>query len=287
MTYSLFPGCSLDSSAKNYRESLDWTLQALGVEVKELPDWNCCGATSTHALHTPYVDAIPARNLAIAEEQGNDLLVACSACYHRLQHTHQTLSENAEARTQMESVVGKPLKMERRVYNLLEILASEDILNRVRQEHNDVWKGTRVGCYYGCLAVRLPGIQGFEDPENPTTMDDVVESTGAEVIDWPYQTRCCGASLSVTGPQYAQQLSEQILQMAARCRLDLLVTGCPFCQYNLDLAQWQRDNQDSATMIPVIFITQFLGMALGATAKQMALESNLTGVDVLKRRVQA
>ncbi len=286
MAYSFFPGCSLDASAKSYRTSIDWTLDALGIEVTELSDWNCCGATSTHALHTPYVDAVPARNLALAEAEDRDILVACSACYHRLQRTHQALVEDPVLRERMESIIGQPLTPKRQVYNLLEILASDEILKQVQQRRTDSWKGVRVGCYYGCLAVRIPGAEGFDDTENPMSMDRIVEAAGAEAIDWPHKTRCCGASLSVTGPEYAERLCDQILEMAQRCHLDLLVTGCPFCQYNLDVVQWQRDSSQEDKSIPIVFITQFLGTALGASFKEMKFASNLAGVEALKRRME-
>lgn len=295
MPYSLFPGCSLDSSAKTYRTSLDWTLSALEIEVTELRDWNCCGATSTHALDTAYVDLVPARNLVLAEAEQRDLLVACSACYHRLKRAHQALSEHTELRERAASVLGKPLTMEQRVCNVLEVLAADDILDRLRQQSGNNWNGVRVGSYYGCLAVRLPGTDGFDDPENPMSMDHLVEAVDAIPVDWPHKTHCCGASLAVTGPKYAQLLCDKILGMARRFDLDLLVTACPFCQYNLDIAQWnaetgQQDRNRQEESIPIVFITQFLGIALGASPEEMGLGSNLAGVErltKLSRRIDA
>ncbi|MCX8103462.1 MAG: CoB--CoM heterodisulfide reductase iron-sulfur subunit B family protein [Candidatus Bipolaricaulota bacterium] len=269
-----YPGCTLSSSARPYRRSLEWVWQRLGIEMKELPGWTCCGATSAHALNRDLAYALPARNLAIAQGLGDELVVACSACYSRLKIAQKAL-ENSRIRERVMKTLGRPLDGRVQIKNILEVLSEH--APRIQKEKTKAIEGLQVACYYGCLATRIPRVQGFDDREHPTMMERLVSAAGATTLDWPAKTSCCGASFSVIHEAIALKMCSQILEMARRCGADVLVTSCPFCQYNLDWAQWTRSRTDSqAPKIPVLFITQLVGLALGGSERDVMLGSNLT-----------
>lgn len=267
----------MSSSARPYSRSLYWVFKRLGLTIEELPDWSCCGATSAHALNKDLAYALPARNLAIAQALRSDLMVACSACYNRLKITQRAL-ENVTIRERVRQLIEKPLDGRIQIKNVLEILTEESLLKRIQQERTKALEGLKVACYYGCLLTRIPRVVGFDSVENPTSMERLVSAAGATVTDWPYKTECCGASLSVTSEAISLKMCARILEMAKRCGADVIVASCPFCQYNLDWAQWKMEREDDVKeVLPVLFSTQILGLALGGSEKELMLGSNLAG----------
>ncbi len=279
-----YPGCTLSSSARPYKRSLDWVWERLGIEIEELPGWTCCGATSAHALNRDLAYALPARNLAIAQELGSDLLVACSACYSRLKITQKAL-ENPQTRERISRAIERPLDGRVQIKNILEVLSEH--APRIQKEKIKALEGLKVACYYGCLATRIPRVTGFDDREHPTMMERLVLAAGATAVEWPAKTSCCGASFSVISEEIALKMCSQILEMARRCRADVLVTSCPFCQYNLDWAQWTLSRKDGREpTIPVLFITQLVGLALGGSEKDLMLNSHLVGSEKITCRTQ-
>lgn len=290
-----YPGCTLSSSAKPYRRSLEWVFRRLGLEIEELPGWTCCGATSAHATNRDLAYALPACNLALAQKQGSDLMVACSACYHRLKATQLAL-DSSDNRERLEQLIEKKLDGRVQVQNVLEILSAEPTRKRIDQERTKALAGVRLVSYYGCLLPRIPRVPGFDSIENPSSMDRLVAAAGATAIDWPAKTACCGASLSVINEAISLQMCGRILEMARRVGAEMIVTSCPFCQYNLDWAQWVGAGLRACpgpprgfapTVIPVIFITQLLGLALGGSDKDLMLEGNLTGAEKIVCHVGA
>ncbi len=276
-----YPGCTLSSSAKPYSRSLAWVWKRLEIEMAELPGWTCCGATAAHALNRDLAYALPARNLAIAQELGDDLIVACSACYSRLKIAQKAL-ENPQTRERVAGVLGRALDGRVQIKNILEVLSAH--APRIQKEKTKALEGLKVACYYGCLATRIPRVEGFDDRENPTMMERLVSAAGATALDWPAKTSCCGASFSVIREEIALKMCSQILEMARRCGADVITTSCPFCQYNLDWAQWALSQQDGQKpKIPVLFITQLVGLALGGSEKELMLGANLTPSPFPKR----
>ncbi|MFN4218127.1 MAG: CoB--CoM heterodisulfide reductase iron-sulfur subunit B family protein [Candidatus Bipolaricaulia bacterium] len=275
-----YPGCTLSSSAKPYSRSLSWVCQRLGIEMEELPGWTCCGATSAHALNRDLAYALPARNLAIAQELGDDLIVACSACYSRLKIAQKAL-ENSQTRERITGLLGRALDGRVQVKNILAVLSEQ--APRIKQEKTKALEGLKVACYYGCLATRIPRVEGFDDRENPTLMEQLVLAAGATALDWPAKTSCCGASFSVIDEAIALKMCANILEMARRCGADVITTSCPFCQYNLDWAQWTLSHPKK---IPVLFITQLVGVALGGDKKELMLTSHLISTEKVVCRAQ-
>ncbi|MCS7197224.1 MAG: CoB--CoM heterodisulfide reductase iron-sulfur subunit B family protein [Candidatus Bipolaricaulota bacterium] len=279
-----YPGCTLSSSAKPYKRSIDWVWKRLGIEMEELPGWTCCGATSAHALSRDLAYALPARNLALAQELGDELIVACSACYSRLKIAQKAL-ENLQIRGRVTRVLGQSLEGHVQIKNILEVLSGH--VPRIQKEKTRALEGLKIACYYGCLATRIPRVKGFDDREHPTMMERLVSATGATALDWPAKTSCCGASFSVIHEELALKMCSQILEMARRCGADVIVTSCPFCQYNLDWAQWTLSRQDGQKpKIPVLFITQLVGLALGGSEKDLMLNSHLISTEKITCRAQ-
>jgi heterodisulfide reductase subunit B len=285
MKVNFFPGCSLSASAKGYHRSLRWVFNNLGIELKELPDWSCCGASSAHSLNHNLAYALSARNLMLAQGFKENLMVACSACYSRLKITEGALKDNA-FRSRMERLIGSKFDPDPqpKVRSILEVLREERQLKELKAKAKNL--KIKVACYYGCLLTRIPRVSPFDSVENPTSMERIVEAVGAMAVAWPYKTDCCGASFSVIAEEIFLDLSFKILHRAAEYGAGVIVTSCPFCQYNLDYAQWLRRKEDRK-VIPVLFITQLIGIALGAAEKEILIGANLTGAAELEKMCYA
>jgi len=262
MRVSYYPGCSLLGTAREYDESNRAVCKVLGVELEELEDWNCCGASSAHVTDDALAVALPARNLAVAQERGLDLIVPCSACFLRLKASEGKLLANP--------FPDFPYQGTLKVKHLLNFLAEEEHVHRIREQVKKPLKGLKVVCYYGCLIVRPPRITGAIDPEDPREMDRVMAALGAEVIEWSFKTDCCGGSLVLSRPDIANRLVERISAMAAEAGAEALVTCCPMCQSNLETCQTELPHQT-----PVFYFTELLGLALDLPGVKRWLKRHL------------
>ncbi len=265
-----FPGCSLHSSAKEYNDSIKASFGDLEVELKEIPDWNCCGATAAHSLNEALALALPARNLAMAEREGLPLFAPCSACYHRFLLTNRKLHANEELLLEVNELID-PLdyKGGTEVRNILEILVEDVGVKKIREKVKKPLKGMRVVSYYGCLLTRVPHGRAADDQENPVYMDEVVEALGAEPVPWPSKMDCCGASLNVTEEAIVCRLSSHILDNAQAVTAQAVVTSCTLCQMNLDLMQsGTKPEYNHPAGLPVFYISELLALAMGHTFPQ-------------------
>ncbi len=268
---AFYPGCSLESTGVMYHASVRSTLQALGLSARELDDWNCCGATSAHFVDPELAIVLPARNLALAEAQGVDLLTACAACHHRLAVADHEL-RTSEAMADRARALGVSYHGGVRVRHVLSLLDDAGLAGKVRRP----LAGLRVACYYGCLLVRIPKAGGIDDPEDPSIMERVVRACGAEVAPWQARTWCCGASLAVPEPGIVQGLVRAITAEARAARADCIATVCPLCQLNLDLQQeTAEDASEGRPPLPVVFITQLTALALGADPRRLGFERHI------------
>ncbi len=269
--YAYFPGCSLKSSAKEYDNSTRQVAAKLGIELVELPDWNCCGASSAHSLNFELDLALNARNLSLASGLQLDLLVPCASCYHRLAAAKLYLSENGEPYRQICRIVGEKLDISARVKSTLEAFTTADVLNTLQREARKSLSGLKVAAYYGCQ-VMTPARIGFDNPESPVTMDRLIAQLGGESLPWPYKTECCGAGLSLTEPDISLELIKRLLTMAGECGADCIITACPLCQVNLDLGQAQlRKKAGWKHNLPVLYFTQLMGLVLGLAPRSIGL----------------
>lgn len=257
MDLSYYPGCSLESSAKEFDHSALAMGRALGINFIELKDWSCCGATSAHGTNHLLAAALPSRNIAIAQEAGLDLAVPCAACYSRLKRADHILRNDQCQRKELEEIADFKYSGEVNVMSLLETFSTRVDPKEITQLIKKPLEGLKAACYYGCLLVRPPEVTCFDNPENPQSMDKLIKLTGAEPVRWSYKTDCCGANLSLTASQTVVKMVTRLLDMAEEAGAQALVTACPLCQMNLESRRGGRTN------MPVFFFTELLGLAMG------------------------
>jgi heterodisulfide reductase subunit B2 len=270
--YVFFPGCSLEGTANDFHVSTLAVAGKLGLDLPELNDWTCCGSTAAHHSDHLLADALPARNLSAAA--GKTVAVACAACYNRLKTANSRIAGDSAIRDKVARVIGSDYDGQTPVLHLLEILCRDIGRSRIAAAVCRPLSGLKVACYYGCLLSRPPQITKFDDVENPTLMDQLMETIGAEPIDWPHKTECCGASFSIADPSIVMQLSNEILSMAKAAGVDCIVTACPLCQLNLDMRQKDIEARFGRRYnLPVFYFTQLLGLAMGCSASELSLKS--------------
>lgn len=256
-TYSYFPGCSLHSTGIEYGLSTRAVFQHLEYGLIELPKWNCCGASSAHALNHTLGIALPARNLAIAQEIGHDLVTPCAACFSRMKQTDNTLQTDLEMRARIEGIVGFQYRGDVSIRPAIAVLHEDCGIEKIQDLVTVPLRGIKVVPYYGCLLLRPPHISQFDDPDDPRVMADLIQAIGAEVMPWSYATDCCGAGLSLIRSDVVENLVDQLVAGAQEARAMALVTACPLCQINLEMRQTKEPK------IPSFYITELMGLAFG------------------------
>lgn len=278
MKISYYPGCSLLGTAKEYDQSTKAVCSTLGIELEELEDWNCCGATSAHSTNDFLSLALPARNLSLADEKGMDLIVPCAACFQRLKVAEKKLLEKP--------LPDFPYEGRARVRHLLELCSEEEISQRIREKIKKPLSGLRVACYYGCLVVRPPKITGVAEYEDPQNMDKLMKQLGAQPVEWSYKTDCCGGSLVLTRPDVVQRLIQKILDMALEAGAECLAVCCPMCHSNLDMYQGRLSKGSGEDYrIPILYFTELLGLALGLPGVEGWLKRHLVSpLELLKAK---
>ncbi len=264
--YSYYPGCSLEGTAKEYDRSTRLVCQALGIELKEMEDWVCCGASSAHTTSPLLGLALPAHELQHAEELGRPLAVACAMCFSRLKFAAHDLADETKLDL-VKRALGKDFSNKATVVHLLQILDIEEKLPITRP-----LQGLKVACYYGCLLVRPPDVMRFDDKENPQIMDRLLQRVGAQTLDWGLKTDCCGASLPFARPDMVDRMSYRLLAQAREAGADCVAVACPMCHANLDTRQGEmKARYDQTWKMPVLYFTQLVGIALGLTSAQLML----------------
>lgn len=255
--FSYYPGCSLKGSATDLDDSFRAAAGILGIELYELEDWTCCGASSAHMVDSILEDCLPASDLVAAEMKGMDVVAPCAACHLRMKSSALKLKEDKELQ-------GKyPFKGDINVISGLEMFGGKQTLDAIKANVRKPLNGLRVVPYYGCLAVRPPEIIEPDDPENPIQMDLILEALGAEAVKWPYKTDCCGGSLSLTRTDMVMKLSRKLLDMVIMVDADAIVTMCPMCQANLDTRQGDISKASGRLYhVPILYLTELIGLSM-------------------------
>jgi heterodisulfide reductase subunit B len=273
--YAYYPGCSIEKTQRGYDESVRQVFKALGQELVEIDDWNCCGATVYMSVKETVSLAVSARNLALAERMGLDVLAPCSSCFTVLSKTNRILNQIPGMQRDVNEALaegGLSYSGKTRVRHPLDILmndlGSETIIKHARQSLG----GLKIAPYYGCQIVRPD--KGFDDREDPVLLDKMFRACGAEIVYFPMKVRCCGGMLMTTFEETALKLNKELLQCAHENGAEVIVTTCPLCHFNLEAYQG-RINDSFGTKIdmPILYFTQLLGIALGLPAKQIGLDS--------------
>lgn len=258
MEFSYYPGCSLHSTASEYDASVRAVFAAFGIGLHELEDWNCCGASSAHSLNHTLALSLPARNLALAQAAGRDIVMPCAACFNRHKAADHALRTDPQCRAQLERAAGFEFGGQVAVRPLLDVVAGAVGLDAVQARVVRPLGGLPVVGYYGCLLVRPPQVTGFENPEHPVLLDRLLAALGAEARPWSYGTECCGGGLSLTKPAVAGRLVSRLAGYAREAGAEAIVTSCPLCQVNLEMRQPR-----GGAKLPVFYFTELIGLALG------------------------
>jgi heterodisulfide reductase subunit B2 len=282
MKYLYYPGCSLKSSGISYEESLLSVFKKLNIQLEELDDWNCCGATNYMSICESDGYSLTARNLAIAEKQskgGNAEVVApCAACYMGLLKTNKYISTEHEIKDE----VNASLKKIGMVYNgnvnvrhPLDVICKDLGLDALKKAVEKPLKGLKVASYYGCQLVRP--MADFDDQHDPQTMDNIVKALGGEPVDWPLKTKCCSGSMTSTIGEIGLRMNFLLLKEAKDRGADVIITACPLCQFNLECFQDKISRKfEEDVKLPVYYFTQLMGMALNLSKQEVGLHRQIS-----------
>jgi len=275
--YAFFPGCSLERMAISYNQSSVETTKKLGIELEEIEDWNCCGATTYFHVDQLLAYTLVARNLAIAEKSGLDFVAPCSACYKNAYFTNEYIKEDPDLAEHINFALEQDnLKFDGKikVHHIMEIFSNEVGPEEIERSVTNPLKGLKVAPYYGCQIVR-PKKNG-EEVENPKFFEEIISAIGAEPVDFADRLRCCGASLIMTSRHAALMMVKVILQNAINSGADIIATACPLCQVNLECYQTQV-NEEFGTdyAMPVLYFTQLMGLAMGIPRKRLGIGREL------------
>ena len=283
-TIGYYPGCSLRGSAKEFDKSLLKIASVLGVELKEIDDWNCCGATSAHATNHLLSIALPIINLNKASKQGiKKILAPCAACYNRLVMAKYEISKDEHTRKKVEELIEEPVLLDVEIINIIQFFQQLDKENVISHKQVSL-KGLKAGCYYGCLLLRPNDMPKFDDPEDPSSMEEIVKLTDAEPIAWNYKTECCGASHSIAHKDIVVELSKKIIDDAVKHGADIIVVACPMCHSNLDMRQLEMKKYAGYKNTPVLYLTELLGLSFGVTPEELGVDLHfIESKDILKK----
>ncbi len=280
--YSYYPGCGL--SPEGFGKAFDWSIKGvnkvLGLDFREIPDWNCCGTVPYDTLHEQASFAVCARNLALAEQMGGDLVAPCSSCYVFLSRTNQYLREYPKVKSEVDEALaagGLTYHGNVKVRKVLDVYVNDVGYEAIAAKVKKNLEGLKVACYYGCQEVRP--IFGRDHPENPKYMDKLVKALGAEAVNFPLKSACCGGSLIISEEDASLDLIKKLLDSAVNNGAEVMVTGCPLCQLNVDAYHVLVNKRFKTNYhLPVLFFTQLMGIAFGLNEKELGLKTSIVPV---------
>jgi len=283
MKFAYYPGCTAKSTAIEYHESVEETTRYLGVELKEIPDWNCCGASSSHAINNELALSLSGRNLALADEMSLDMVIICPSCLHRHKIAQKEFIRDPHLRTQIERDIGSSLSISQKIKHILEVLYCDVGIDLIKKRKKRSLRGLKAVIYYGCYLARPPEMMPFDKAENPTALDKMMEALDVEVLDWSYKLDCCGAGLSLTNPEMIRPLVKKILSSAIEEGADAIITACHLCQTNLDIFQ---TNYQNSNKIPVVFFSELTAFSLGSLQTKKWLGRHFVNHSASLRKLQ-
>ena len=271
--YAYFPGCSLEKMASSYHKSALETTEIFDIELQELDDWNCCGATTYFHVDAILAHTLVARNLALAEKEGLDLVAPCSACYKNAYFTNDYIKKDPDLAEHINFALEEDdlqFNAEIEVHHLIDIFANDIGPDTIKEKVKNPLKGLIIAGYYGCQIVR-PRKNG-EEVENPQFCEDIISAMGAEPAYFPERLRCCGGSLIMTNRVAALNMVRILLQNAEKNGAHVIATACPLCQVNLECYQ-EQVNEEFGTdfKLPILYFTQLLGLAVGISPKKLGI----------------
>jgi heterodisulfide reductase subunit B len=257
VTYSYFPGCTLKTKGKDLDIWGRRSMEALGIELRELPQWQCCGAVYPQAKDEIATKLSAVRALASAGELETDLVTLCSACHHVIKRVNRDMQTDETIRSRVNNYLKpeKPYAGETRVLHYLEVLRDRVGFEELKKRVANPLAGRRIGAYYGCLLLRPSSEMGFDDPENPTILEDFIRAIGAEPVVYAMRNECCGGYTTIENKDCASRQAGKVLDNAAALGAEEVITACPLCLYNLRV--------NGGGKLPVRYFTELLAEALG------------------------
>lgn len=289
MDIAYYPGCSLHSMAHEYDSSTRLVCERLGIQLHEITDWNCCGATAAHSLDHHLTIGLSGRNLALVDDMKlNQVTTPCAGCFSRLKTASGELKKSS-LQDEMEQITGLSLAGAKdiQVTHLLQLMIEQIGLEQIQKQVTKPLNGIKLAAYYGCLITRPKAVVQFDDPEQPVSLDLLMESLGAETVKWSHKAECCGGGFAASATEIVVDLGGQVLEAARQAGAQAIVVACPMCQANLDTRQRAIEVKRGITYnLPIIYFTQLLGLGLGFTAKQMGLNRLLTSPAKLLTAIQ-
>jgi len=288
MKYHYYPGCSLEGTALEYNLSTWAVMTSLGAELLEIEDWTCCGASAADSTSYLLSLALPARNIAIAEKTDDvkDILVPCSACYLNLKKVEEKTKGAPEILEKLNTILQEDhlqISGRIRVRHLLDVIVNDLGPQAIRQNLKRAFSGFRIAPYYGCQCLRPYAV--FDDPEDPRSMEPLIEVTGAEVHPWKMGAKCCGASLMNTKMDMGLELVAAILQGAKGA--DAIITVCPMCQMNLEAYQQKISKRHKENLqMTILYLPQFIGLAFALPEQELRIDLNLSITDGFRKKLE-
>ena len=276
MKYAYYPGCTQETTAKEYNQSVLEICEVLGIELKEVPGWTCCGASSAHSTDYWLTHALAGRNLALAEKQGLDIAVACPACYLRLNSTRHEVLADADLKEKLPSLIQMPYAARGEIRHVLDIICHSVGLEALRKNVAQPLSGLKLAAYYGCYLVRPRELTHFDDPENPQSLDELLKALGSDVRDWRGKVECCGGSLSFTGREAVRQMVGGIIEAALEVDAEAIVCACPLCQANLET------RQSGPKPLPVFYFSELVALAFGLKTERWLRRHLISPLAVLR-----
>lgn len=271
MNIGYYPGCALHGSSNDYEQSLRACLGNLDVQLDEMKDWICCGATAAHSLNHKLSLALPARNLAVAERDGfKQLFAPCPLCSMQLLKVKKAVTDE-RVRKELSEIVEADVRGESEVLNLIQLFEKIGV-ERLKSAVKAPLKSITAACYYGCLLTRPPDVVHFDDFEQPTSMETLVAALGAKTVEWNYKTECCGAGMTMSNEDIVLELAHKILSNAAEHGANCVVVACPMCHVNLDMKQAAVERRFGMKLgLVIYYLSDLVGLALGLSAEQLGI----------------
>ena len=265
MVYSYYPGCTLKNKAQDLDRYARMSAEALGFSLREIEEWQCCGAVYPLASDEIATKLSAVRALNDAKEKGQDLVTLCSACHHVIKRVNDDMQNVEDIRTRANNYLNlaEPYEGETKVLHYLEVLRDHIGFDTIREKVTHPLTGRKIGAYYGCMLLRPSDIMAFDDPENPTIIEDFIRALGAEPVVYPYRNECCGGYVSLKDKPLAGTMVDRVMESAADHGAEKLITACPLCLYNLRTS-------GSAKKLPVTYLTELLAEALGLIPEKNA-----------------
>lgn len=278
--YAYYPGCSLHSTGSEFDISFRAVCEKLGMDIKEIEGWICCGTSPAHSSSRLLSLALPYENLCLAEKMGlTDVVAPCASCFARLKTAMYEANEDAEIAGQISEALEKPLPKSMNVLNPIEIFCNQQgLAEAVTKQLPEL----KVVCYYGCLLTRPSKVMQFDECEYPMAMDELLRSLGIETLDWSYKTECCGGALAMTRTDVVLKLTHDILEEAKAVGANAIAVSCPLCHVNLDTRQTEVEQEYGVQYgLPVFYFTQLMGLAMGVAGDKLGLQKHFVSTDGL------